>query len=48
MKKDYSQQCSMDDDNEPLCWECKYFVFPIGCMIGEDVEDEKSDSCRQS
>ena len=35
-RKDYSHECSHDDDNDPLCWQCNYFVFPIGCMLGEE------------
>lgn len=34
--KDYSQECTHDDDNDPLCWKCSNFVFPIGCMLGEE------------
>jgi hypothetical protein len=35
-RKDYSQACTHDDDNDPLCWQCTNFVFPIGCMLGEE------------
>lgn len=35
-RKDYSQICNHDDDNDPRCWECTNFVFPIGCMLGEE------------
>jgi len=35
-RKDYSQICTHDDDNDPLCWQCNHFVFPIGCMLGEE------------
>lgn len=36
-KKDYSDTCNGDDDDVTNpCWECKYFVFPIGCMVGEE------------
>lgn len=39
-KLDYSNTCNMDDDDVTNpCWECKYFLFPIGCMKDED-EDE--------
>ena len=34
--KDHSQICTHDDDNDPLCWSCSNFVFPIGCMLGEE------------
>ena len=38
-RKDYSQSCNgNDDDTNNPCWQCIYFVFPIGCMI-----DEKED-----
>lgn len=36
MKDDYSNICTMDDDKDPHCWECRLFVFPIGCMKGEE------------
>ena len=35
-RKDYSQVCTHDDDNDPHCWQCHHFVFPIGCMLGEE------------
>lgn len=35
-RKDYSQMCTHDDDNDTLCWQCSNFVFPIGCMLGEE------------
>lgn len=35
---DDSRVCNHDDDDiTNPCWDCKYFVFPIGCMKG-DVE----------
>lgn len=35
-KIDGSLICNGDDDNTTNpCWNCKYFVFPIGCMKGE-------------
>lgn len=34
-KADYSNICSMNDDEEELCWSCTNFNFPIGCMKGE-------------
>ena len=36
---DYSNVCTMDDDHDPHCWSCIKFVFPIGCMDGEEGED---------
>lgn len=39
-KKDYSSICNCDDeDMANPCWECTKFLFPIGCMAGEDEED---------
>lgn len=36
-KKDYSQNCDFDDDSgKNDCWYCIHFLFPIGCMYGED------------
>lgn len=36
-KIDGSLVCNGDDDDlSNPCWECKYFVFPIGCMKGEE------------
>ena len=35
-RKDYSQICTHDDDNDPHCWQCHYFVCPIGCTLGEE------------
>lgn len=37
-KKDYSSECTMDDDHDEHCWDCTCFVFPIGCMKGENDE----------
>ena len=38
-KKDLSQNCDFDDDSgKNDCWNCEYFLFPIGCMYGEDGE----------
>lgn len=34
-KKDFSDVCTHDDDNDPHCFNCLNFVFPIGCMEGE-------------
>lgn len=36
-KKDLSQNCDFDDDSgKNDCWHCIHFLFPIGCMYGED------------
>jgi hypothetical protein len=41
-KQDFSNICTHDDDNDPYCWKCIYFLFPIGCMKGEEAaEDDK-------
>lgn len=33
VKHDYSNECDMNDDNENNpCWNCSYFLFPIGCI----------------
>lgn len=41
IKKDYSDECDFDDDNENNpCWQCIHFCFPIGCMKGEDNEQK--------
>lgn len=40
-KKDLSQNCDFDDDSgKNDCWHCEYFLFPIGCMYGEDEDIE--------
>lgn len=39
-KKDYSNECTHDDDNDKRCWECINFLFPIGCMLDEKEEYE--------
>lgn len=37
IKQDFSKQCNMnDDDIRNNCWNCIYFCFPIGCMLGEE------------
>ena len=36
LKQDYSKICTMDDDHDEHCWSCTKFVFPIGCMVGEE------------
>lgn len=47
MRKDFSSVCNGDDDDlTNPCWECIYFIFPIGCMIGE-LDNEKSNSSGQ-
>lgn len=40
-RKDYSSECTMDDDHDEHCWNCECFVFPIGCMKGEEELLEK-------
>lgn len=40
-KQDYSKICTMDDDHDKHCWNCTKFVFPIGCMVGEEEKIEK-------
>lgn len=40
-KKDLSQNCDKDDENKNNdCWNCSYFLFPIGCMFYEEKENE--------
>ena len=37
IKKDYSATCDLNDENlNNDCWGCTRFVFPIGCMVGEE------------
>ena len=37
-KKDLSQNCDFDDDSgKNNCWHCIHFLFPLGCMYGEDI-----------
>ena len=44
-KKDLSQNCDFDDDSgKNDCWHCQYFLFPIGCMYGEDEDREDNDT----
>ena len=38
-KRDYSLTYDHDSDSDDQCWECKYFLFPIGCMYGKNEED---------
>ncbi len=36
-KQDYSKVCDHDDDNlDNDCFNCVHFMFPAGCMDGED------------
>jgi len=39
-KEDFSKNCTMDDDHDKNCWNCTNFIFPIGCMIGKEIEIE--------
>ena len=40
-KKDFSNICNKDDENlNNPCLNCIHFLFPIGCMINEDIELE--------
>lgn len=42
MKQDFSNICDLDDENmNNDCWNCERFLFPIGCMVGIDGEDEE-------
>lgn len=37
IKKDYSATCDLNDENlNNDCRKCTRFVFPIGCMVGEE------------
>ena len=37
IKKDYSATCDLNDENlNNDCWGCVRFLFPIGCMVGEE------------
>ena len=41
-KRDFSQNCDKNDENlNNPCWKCNRFLFPIGCMVGEDDEEEE-------
>lgn len=45
VKKDYSHNCDFDDDSgRNDCWNCIHFLFPIGCMYGEDGNTTKADN----
>lgn len=36
-KCDFSNECDKNDENmKNPCWDCNYFCFPIGCMLGEE------------
>lgn len=38
-KADLSANCNLnDEDVNNDCWNCSRFLFPIGCMVGEDGE----------
>ena len=40
-KRDFSQNCDKNDENlNNPCWKCNRFLFPIGCVVGEDDEEE--------
>lgn len=42
-RRDLSQGCNFDDESEQNdCWHCTYFLFPIGCMYGEDEDEQKN------
>ena len=39
-KKDLSLNCDFDDDSvKNDCENCIHFLFPIGCMYWEDLND---------
>lgn len=41
-KFDYSKNCDFDDDSSKNdCWHCIHFLFPIGCMYGEEFNDKE-------
>lgn len=41
-KKDLSQNCDFDDDSDKNdCWHCIHFLFPLGCMYGEDTNSSR-------
>lgn len=45
IKKDYSRNCDFDDDSgKNDCLNCIYFLFPIGCMYGEDENTTETDN----
>lgn len=38
-KRDRSAECDRNDENlNNPCWECEYFLFPVGCMHGVDED----------
>lgn len=43
-KPDYSHMCTMNDNTDPHCLKCRYFIFPIGCVfyeVNQPVVDER-------
>ena len=41
IKIDLSLNCNLnDEDMENDCFNCTRFIFPIGCMCGNDEEDK--------
>ena len=53
IKKDYSATCDLNDENPNNdCWGCDNFLFPIGCMVGEEehikiMEEELKNEIRK-
>lgn len=47
-RSDYSCICNKNDEdlNNP-CWRCIYFIFPIGCMFYECIEEEKNSTIKE-
>lgn len=43
LKKDYSEVCSHDDETDINCWNCLHFIFPIGCKLNEDSNENKQE-----
>ena len=44
-KRDFSQNCDKNDENlSNPCWKCNRFLFPIGCMIGEEDDEESGNN----
>jgi len=42
-KRDLSKGCNFDDDSDINdCFNCIYFLFPIGCMYGEDMNEQEN------
>lgn len=43
-KLDLSVNCNFDDDDaDNNCFGCIHFVFPIGCMCGNDDLEENDE-----